>query len=142
MSLRSYMYNAIADDAELKALGLPNDAVYATNTLDSPDQITSGGESFIVVKWTDSQSAFEARKIPSGPHLLDVWIYNNGMNYNPIDQMIQRLHALMDSIHSVDTGAGWITQIDWVGDGGDDYDDVYKAVVRVGSYRVIGSTSS
>jgi hypothetical protein len=119
----------------LRALGLPADAVYSAENVDTPDTT----KPFIIIRWTDRQSNFVARRAPSRENLVDFWVYDKRGDYTRIDRMLARISALMDAVVAQPTETGWITQIDWVGDGGDNYDDVWKAIARTATYRVIAS---
>lgn len=134
--MRTAIAEALNNDAGLRSLGLPQGNVLSANNAES-DMITS--RPFIIVKWSDRQSYFAARNIPSQPNLLDIWFYDERGDYSRIDEMIARTKVIFAAIVAAATTTGFITQIDWVGDGGDNYDDVWKAICRTSTFRVIGS---
>jgi hypothetical protein len=134
--MRAYIFDLLTTDSGLADLGLPAGNVFPVNMVDTP------ANPFIVLNFSDNQSAeYASRNLPSQPQLLDVWCYDSMGDYARIDNMLARTKYLFDQVVGVKTDVGYITQIDWVGNGGDNYDDVYKAIVRTGSYRIIASRS-
>lgn len=140
--MRKFIAQLIMNDTVLRNLGLPAGAVYQANTVDTPAEVEQPGQPFIVIKWSDQQSAeYASRRLPSQPSLLDIWCYHAAGDYSTIDLILKRLQVMMDGVAGQQTDTGWITQIDWVGNGGDNYDDVYKAIVRTATFRVVGSVN-
>lgn len=133
--MRAFIATTLNKDDALRGMGLALDSVYSSNNVDTP-----ATKPFIVVKWTDRHSDFSVhRDAPSQPNLCDIWFYDKPGDYSRIDAMIARVHALFSSVQAQRTATGWVTQIDWIGDGEDSYDDVWEAICRTSSYRVIAS---
>lgn len=133
--MRAFIATVINEDSQLRDMGLAHDSVYSANNVDTP-----ATKPFIVVKWTQRLVVGAAhRDAPSQANLCDIWFYDRPGDYSRIDAMIARVHEMLAAVQAQQTGTGWITQIDWSGDGEDGYDDVWEAISRTSSYRVIAS---
>lgn len=135
--MRATIVRLLNGDAELRNIGLPKDAIYQADSTDTPPE-----KPFIIIRWSDRESAYALRRGPSQPNLVDLWCYDERGDFSRIDAIIKRIKQIFDEVSAVQTPTGWITQIDWVGDGGDNYDDTWKAIVRTSTYRVIASYGS
>lgn len=133
--MRAYIAETIANDAGLLALGLPANAVYSAENVDTPS-----AKPFIVLRWLERDSELAPhRNAPSQINTLDIWCYDARGDYTRIDAMLARLKALLSVIKAQQTETGWITCVDWYGDGRDAYDDVWEAIVRTSTYRIVAS---
>lgn len=140
--MREYLATLLNSDTVptvgLRARGLPADAVYSAENVDTPPQ--AGVAPFIVMRLTDNSVQF--RGAPSQPQNVDIWCYDRKGDFRRIDGMLRRIRDLLESLQGVATPVGWITQIDWLRNGPDGYDDVWESIVRTASYRVVGSIIS
>lgn len=130
---RAAVYTAIATDGTLRSLGLPASNVFASQSVDTPPD-----QPFITLRWGSTFKGVH-QEAPSTEQILDVWVNDQPADYSRIDSMIQRIKWIMAALAGVKTEVGYITCIEWTGDGTDDVDDAYGTIVRTTSYRVIAS---
>lgn len=140
MTLRAFLFNAVATDAELNSLGYTRANGYANHAPDSPP-----GDVFWVLRWgveTVGVPAARGRaKVTS--RLATLWAYDRQPNFDRINPCIKRWQAMLDALEAAATGFepndGWILSTYWEGDSEDAYDDVYTAQVRSSSYTIMAS---
>lgn len=130
--MRAYIVQRLTDDVELAARGLPANAVFSAENVDTPEP-----RPFIVIRWQPVTPTF--RTAPSQSRPFEVYVYDKRGDYSRIDFLIARIKEVLTSIKAQQTGTGWITQVDWIGDGGDGYDDVYEALHRTAAFNAVAS---
>lgn len=139
---RAKVYDLLSTDSELLALGLTPDTIYGSQSLDTP---LNAGAPFLVQRWggvpvlNTLVTVQSTRTLPSKRQELAIWVYDKPGDYARIDAIIKRVRTTLASVEALQTDDGWITQIDWTGDGEDLYDDTYEAIMRTSSYYVISS---
>lgn len=114
--------------------------MYGSQALVSPDN----SQPFSVERWEDvtGTSAFGASSFQGNPvrqQGLTIWVYDAPGDYTRIDKIVRRIREILTDVVAERADDGWITQIDWAGDSGDLYDDIYSAIARTSSFSVISS---
>lgn len=130
--MRAYIAQTLANDEGLRQMGFAKEAVYSAENVDTPSE-----RPFIVIRWLVRDPVI--RQAPSQPNRFQVWCYDERGDYSRIDAMLDRVREVLTGIRAQQTSTGWITRVDWDGDGGDAYDDVYEALVRTSSYTAVAS---
>lgn len=130
---RAAVYSALSADSTLRTLGLPALNVYSGGSIDTPPD-----EPFLTLRWGSTFKGVH-QEAPSTEQILDIWVNDQPADYSRIDSMIQRIKRIMASLAGSKTEVGWITCVEWTGDGVDDVDDAYGTIVRTTSYRLIAS---
>lgn len=119
----------LENDSGLSLLGLPVDATYQANAVETP-QIRP----FIVIRWEDRTRVFGTR----GFDQVTVWVHDEPGDYTRIDRMLERIKAVLQSaIHVQGSDNRILTQVDWVGDSGDLYDDGWATITKNAGFRVV-----
>ena len=132
---RTFLYQTLADDADsvaagtLGAIGLKSANIY-TSGIDSP-----AGDVFLIIKFGGAEPGMAAVNRTN----VTIWAYDKDKDYLRIERMLKRIRQVFESIEAQQTAEGWITAIEWTGDGDDLYDDVYRASTRNTAFRVTDS---
>lgn len=132
MSARELVYQILSGDPTLNSLGY-ND-VFASNTTDDP---AAHLERWLSVRWGAAEAPVGrdavARPIPMG-----LWAYNRQRDYDPIQRALERCRELLLPLAGVPCpGGGYLVAADWSFSSEDLWDDVYNAVLRGETYRVV-----
>jgi hypothetical protein len=121
---RETVVMAINNNAELAALGLPEDAVLQADTATTPAM-----RPFIIVRWLDEQPGVG----PVSLRPFDLWGYDSEGDYTRIERILSAAAGILTDMIAVKTESGMISQIKGsgvgLGRGSDLYDDGYKCVV-------------
>lgn len=126
----------INNDPQAMELGMPENAVFQADTIDSPTM-----RPFCVIRWMPERQGIG----PVTQRPFDVWMYGAEGDYTILDRILYRLaNKLMEQI-AIPTESGMISQIQGrptsanptLGKGADLYDDGYKCVVIPWSFVAI-----
>jgi hypothetical protein len=136
MTVREVVYALSSTDAELMALGLTEETVWAAGAPDSPK-----GKLFMVLNWADEEPGLPNMRGRNRPTSRDVeaWFYTRDRNSDELNLAIRRWRELMDALEDVPTESGRITSTRWRGDGRDTWDDIYEATFRTSTYTIIAN---
>ena len=131
-SLRNKVYNVLAADSTLAALGMPSSSLWPSAP-ESPD-----GRNFMVLRWGSLE-----RGVGVANHVnLQVWAYDRDGGYGDIGPQLLRVRFILDSLigQALDGSAtGWVNGVEFQGSSDDLWDDVYVAATRYEAYRVTAS---
>lgn len=142
MGLRAYFYGKLTSDSALNALGFNATNIFHAQTMNGAPDATV--QHFILLAWQDRNAAVMSQRGPqrSWEQLVDVWMYDRVQDWDLITKASQRLQEICDEIFGVSTGAspgdGWISCVEWNGEGSDTYDEVYEALGRYASINIVG----
>lgn len=127
---RDSLSQLLAQAPTLRALGLPEDAVFQADTAESPSM-----KPFLVVRWAGE----EERVGDSRVRPFDLWGYDELGDYNRITQIVREAaRYLVEECFHVISNQGTISQFVDRGMGGDLADDGFNAVVKPYSLAAIG----
>ena len=132
---RVYIYNLLRDDAlssapeSLGQLGFEADWVYAGDT-DGPE-----GDRFLILRYGTATRGMGAVNRTN----FVVWAYERNKDHDFVARVLKRVRDLLEGVEAARTEVGWITRIEWAGDGEDFYDDAYRAPGRNSGYQLIDS---
>lgn len=132
---RTFIYQSLKEDAlsaapdSLGTLGLQADNIYSGD-VDEPR-----GRRFIVLRYGERQPGIG----PSNRVELIVWAYDRDKDHDAVELLQKRVRVVLEGIEAQQTLEGWITLIEWTGNGPDIYDDAYRAVGITSGYTVITS---
>lgn len=114
----------------LRALGLPEKAVFQADTAESPSM-----KPFLVLRWADE----EERLGDSRVRPFDIWGYDEMGDYNRITKIVREAaRYLTEECFHVVADLGAISQFVDRGIGGDLVDDGFEAVVKPYRMAAIG----
>ena len=114
----------------LRALELPEKAVFQADTLDSPSM-----KPFLVLRWGDEEERIGDSRVRP----FDIWGYDERGDYNRITQIVREAaRYLSKECFHVAANLGAISQFVDRGIGGDLVDDGFDAVVKPYRMAAIG----
>ena len=141
MGIRSFMYYYLTADPVLNTLGFNDTNIFHAQTMKGvPDAAL---QKFMLLAWQDRNAALMAQRGAgrSWEQLLDVWMYDRQQDFDNITKGSQRLQEICDLIFGVATGAapgdGWISCVEWNGEGSDIFDEAYDAIGRYVSITIV-----
>lgn len=128
LTTRETVAVALNTNAELRDLGLPEDAVFQADTMESPSM-----RPFVVVRWLQEQAGVG----PVTRRPFDLWWYGEEGSYDLIEKLGYTAQRILGNLEQVPTFDGMLmrihttplTAIPNVGRGDDMYDQGYKALV-------------
>jgi hypothetical protein len=127
---RDSVAQLLAQAPTLRALGLPERAVFQADTADSPSM-----KPFLVLRWADEEEQVGDSRVRP----FDIWGYDELGDYNRITQMVREAaRYLVDECFHVASDTGAISQFVDRGMGGDLVDDGFNAVVKPYRMAAIG----
>lgn len=130
-TIRDLFAQCLMQCDELVDLGLPEGNVFQADTLDSPDT-----KPFIVVRWSDEQTRLGHAFVTP----VDLWIYDEFGDYNRATKLAKTAaQYLEDNVLGMKAEDGIISQVKFLGIGGDLADDGFKALVIPAHLRVVAS---
>jgi hypothetical protein len=129
--MRRIIYETLKTDPQLQALGLLPSAIRAGD-VDTPME-----RPFVDLRWLTTPSVPNIGGV--GPRLLTVWVHDQPNDYERIDAIIRRIKAIFAGLVGVRHETGYITLIEWTGDGEDGLDDGHGTIFRTTSHGVVGS---
>ena len=129
--MRRLIYETLKTDTQLQALGVAPSAVLAGN-VDTPPE-----RPFINLRWQGTPSVPNVAGV--GPRFLTIWVHDAPNDYERVDNIIRRIKAIFAGLVGVRHETGYITVIEWTGDGEDGNDDGHGTVFRTTSHSLIGS---
>lgn len=137
MGLPDYLRDQLLADETLAALGIADPPQIRRSV---PDDVPPE-ELWITFRWgVESPFAFSDTDVR--PMDLGVWAYDRQLSYGRITPILNRIRVVLTGLRAVrhtDVPEGWITEVRWEGRSPDLSDDVYKAVTRNDSYRIVAS---
>lgn len=131
---REHLAQLVAQSAVLRALGLPENAVFQADTAESPE-----GRPFVVVRWGD-----EIRNVGgSWVRSVDWWVYDEFGDYNRASNIAKGIQDMGGEVfRPAPTASGWVTQLvttgNGLGVGGDLADEGFDALVVPLRTQVVG----
>jgi len=128
--MRAVIRSAIIGDATLQSLGVVASGVL-TGDIDTPEP-----RPFLNLKWGVTNPGV---KNVSQRTVLAIWVHDSGNDYERIDAICRRLRVLLPSLLGLQDLNDYVSQVSWIGDGGDLRDEGHKTIVRVSSYTINGS---
>ncbi len=75
---------------------------------------------------------------PIGKYRLEVWIHDERGDYTFIDTTLKRVKFVMKNSVGIRSSTAEITQVDWISDSPDLYDDGYRTGTRSAAFDVVG----
>jgi len=141
MTLRAHVFDMISGDARFNALGITADTLFHGQTMDTPPDI--GIPVFAVLAWQNKEPALSGQRGPgrSYEQLVDFYVYDRARTFKTITDLLALWQVWCDEVFAVSTGTGnndgWISCVEWNGEGIADYDEVYQANMRYGSATIV-----
>lgn len=128
---RDTLAQLLAQAPSLRALGLPEGAVFQADTAESPSM-----RPFLVVRWGDNEQRIDGSWVDA----LDLWGYDELGDYNRITAIVKEAarYLVQECVH-VRTTTGRISQFVDRGIGGDLADDGFDAVVKPYRLAAVGN---
>jgi hypothetical protein len=130
MSLRSAVFDLLASDATLAALGINAESLYVFGAVDTPPQ-----RRFVVLRWGDRNPS----PVPVAIQTLAVWAYDRERDFSPILDVLARVRKLLEGREPWNVGGGWVCGLTWTGQSPDLMDDVYGAITKNDTYDIAAS---
>lgn len=130
--MRRVIYESLKTDSQLLALGLLPTAIRAGD-VDTPEE-----RPFIDLRWGLTPSVPNIANV--GPRFLTVWVHDEPNDYERIDRIIRRVKAIFAGLVGVRHETGYITLIEWSGDGEDGKDEGHGTIFRTTGHSIIGTT--
>lgn len=127
--MRTLIFQALVNDAELNALGITSAASFAVD-VDTPQS-----RPFLQLRWGVNAEGLDT----STRRSLVIWVHDKPGDYTKIDQIILRLRALLPSLVPSRDAVGWLQGVRWEGDSEDLTDDGHKTIARNTSFTLVGS---
>lgn len=126
---RAAVFSLLSADTQLQALGINTGTVYGSNAVDTPD-----AKPFVILHW-----GMRAREFGLvGDQNLTVWAHDEPADYARINEILERVKAILTSAVHVDGGDGTIlTLATWNGDSDDFYDDGYETVSKNSGFVIL-----
>lgn len=134
MSLAAFLFDALAADTALNALGIDADSIHRSTPTDVP--LTPR---FLIL-------AFGAETPPPGRDTvcrgrnLSIWAYDREPTYAAVETILDRVRTVtlgLEATRHTASPEAWITTVSWQGRSPDLQDDVYKAVTRNDSFLIV-----
>jgi hypothetical protein len=137
IGLREVVFNLIKTDPAIIALGYGPGSLFGNSSPDSPTT-----PRFATIVWGEEIRALGSRR--AGDRLakersVALWAYDRDRDYGAINKAIERWCVLMDTLPTMNTGAGSVIGADWVGNSPETYDDGYQRIVRYSTYTINGT---
>lgn len=128
LTTRETIATSLNSSTELRTLGLPIDAVFQADTMESPSM-----RPFVVVRWLQESAGVG----PVTRRPFDLWWYGAEGSYDLIEKLGYAGQQILGNMEQVDTFSGRIMRIHTkptptipnLGRGDDLYDNGYKALV-------------
>lgn len=118
--MRNALLNLLRHDYYLGTLGV--EKVYGSLAVDTPRE-----NSFLVIRWEEQSVAFKG----IGPRMVAILAHTKDADYGKIDQILNRVKALMSSVAQLPGTDGILSQTEWRGDSSDlrdgDWNTYYKS---------------
>ena len=137
MTVRQVVYDILRADPLLNGLGINSDSVFTSFSVDSP---ASRLERWLMIRWGVAEAPV-GRDTSTRPVSMALWAYNRQRDYGPIQQILWRCRDLLLPVANVPLpSGGYLVAADWSFSSEDLYDDVYQAIMRGETYRVIATS--
>jgi len=136
--LRQALYEALAYDAPLTALGFGEDRVITQHDKDT--QPTEG--SFIVLRLLATTPA-PFKNSPTNQRQIQIWVHDRASDFGLIDSAIERIKDIMKLLENSETSdEKWIQDVRWQGDSDDFRDDEARTINRYCQWLITGSAAT
>lgn len=145
MTLRQHMFDRIASDSVLNALGLNINTLWAGQAAGEAVLPVQETRLFATLTWGLKNASLMGQRgaLRSYEQMLDVYVYNRDPDFAPILAIMNRLQQLCDEILAEKTGSaatdGWISCCEWGGESSDSYDEAYEARMRYASMNIVAT---
>lgn len=132
MNTREFVIDKLGGPSSLQDLGLPEGAVYAADTEDSPEE-----DVFLVVRWLDEQEGLG--KNTRRP--FDLWVYDKGGDFQRAAKIAkQAARELTDeALYPFATDDGFILDVQDLRTGAELQDPAWGALVIPQHMRAVAS---
>jgi hypothetical protein len=130
-TVRDLVFAALTNDSQLNTLGINVDHTWAAGALDGPQPTP-----FMVIRWGNTNRGIG----PVNSSECTLYVHDDPGDYGRISAILSRARAVMSALAASGVAANWIIDVQWQGDSGDLADDVYKTVMRNGSFNVVANT--
>lgn len=130
-NVRDLVFSALTSDLQLNTLGINEDHVWAAGALDGPQPTP-----FMVIRWGNTNRGIG----PVNSAECTLYVHDDPGDYGRINDILHRSRQVMLALAASGATANWIIDVQWQGDSGDLADDVYKTVMRNGSFNVVANT--
>jgi hypothetical protein len=128
LTTRETIATTINESTVLRDLGLPENAVFQADTMESPTM-----RPFVVIRWLQEQAGIG----PVSRRPFDLWWYGKEGDYDTIEKLGVTAQGILGIMEQVETVSGRIMRIHTtpipsvpnIGRGDDLWDDGYKAPV-------------
>lgn len=127
--MRSLVAQAILTDAQLRTLGVTEEALHAGD-VDTPPT-----RPFVQLRWDETGvgiGAVDTRR-------LVVWAHDEPNDYERIDAILRRIRVVLTALEAVQTTHGWLTLVEWNGNSPDLADDGHGTITRNSTFTLVGS---
>lgn len=140
LTLRELVAVTLNGNGELKVLGLPDNAVFQADTVDTPQM-----RPFLVIRWLRETPGIG----PVSRRPFELLGYDTPGDFNRIDRILFKSDQILTNLPSTEIEGGWLARIEsssntnmrnaGLGRGDDLWDEGYKAIVRPWTLRAIAS---
>lgn len=132
-NMRDSLVQFFAQSQDLRDLGLPEDAVFQADTVESPKV-----RPFLVLRWGDREDSLGK----NGVWPVDGWVYDEMGDYTRATNIAKKASEIAaEQIVGLRTVDGWISQVANRGVGADLADDGFSALVKPFRIGVVGNGS-
>jgi len=129
MTARVALWELLADDSGLNALGIDRTTLFNTNSVDSPE-----ARPFAAIRWAQTFPEFGLIKRQS----FSVWVHDKGKDYSRIDLILKRIDAILtDAVHVEGSDGSKISTFDDQGASDDLIDDGYGTITRNTTWQAL-----
>ena len=126
---RAAIFNALKNDVVLAEIS-PGYGCYPNNSADTPEE-----DKFLILRWMDKRVGPVKGR---GPRDLQVWAHDHSGSYAAIDRMLARVTEILLAMTHVQGGDGQtITQVDYISESQDLYDDGFRTIARNVTFTVV-----
>lgn len=145
MSLREFVFGAVAGNATLQALGFSASNIFAVQAPDTPPD-----EEFAVLRFSSSNNGLSGANRNRRYRQVEcsLWVYDRQMDYDRvIGPALDAFEILAAGWSGNDMGDGErLFETEFVGQDDDGWDDIYNRIVRAArvtlTYAAPGGVSS
>lgn len=137
MAMRDFVFTAVTTDSQLNELGITADTAFTQHDVDTPQE-----RPFLTFHWGNTNPGYRDHPFATvNEKDFQVWVHDTPGDYTKIDSILFRVRTVLTAIEASDTGAGWVNEIEWLGNSDDLSDDIQNTITRFGEYRLVGSAA-